>query len=375
MPQAGPARIWRLTAAGVAAGILAAAGLLLGEVGAGALARAPLPPRAWLLLALYYVPALSLAGAVLAFAWPRGIPAPGRVQGLLVAGTAFASAVMVASQDLLRGRGVALRLAGAAAAAVCIVAGTLAVKRLLDGAFAGRPGSARLLLVVLPVVFLGALTQSSAALRDAPASLALLVLPVLATLCALAAASALAWSARRLSRRALTGLAVAIAVPAAAMAARQDRGVIEQAQPPWRPVLGAPARPDIVFIVLDTVRAANMSAYGYERLTTPRLDAFARGAIRYTHAMTVSPWSVPARDTQPAGATLAPSRARPGSPPALGGGRPRAGLVPQRLPPGGGDRRRRDRLAGEAAPGGTTLLPVPQLHGRPYALRRASRVP
>jgi arylsulfatase A-like enzyme len=49
-----------------------------------------------------------------------------------------------------------------------------------------------------------------------------------------------------------------------------------------------------VFIVLDTVRAANMSAYGYERLTTPRLDAFARGAIRYTHAMTVSPWSVPA---------------------------------------------------------------------------------
>ena len=43
----------------------------------------------------------------------------------------------------------------------------------------------------------------------------------------------------------------------------------------------APGAPDVVLIVLDTVRAESMSAYGYERETTPRFDALAREGALY----------------------------------------------------------------------------------------------
>lgn len=41
-------------------------------------------------------------------------------------------------------------------------------------------------------------------------------------------------------------------------------------------------RPNILLIVLDTVRADRLSAYGYDRATTAEIDAFARDAIRST---------------------------------------------------------------------------------------------
>jgi arylsulfatase A-like enzyme len=55
----------------------------------------------------------------------------------------------------------------------------------------------------------------------------------------------------------------------------------------------APARqkadmPNVVLLVMDTVRADHLSAYGYERRTTPNLDKFAQGAIRYTNAIATS---------------------------------------------------------------------------------------
>jgi arylsulfatase A-like enzyme len=49
----------------------------------------------------------------------------------------------------------------------------------------------------------------------------------------------------------------------------------------------------VVLIVLDTVRASSLSCYGYERATTPHLDAFAASGVRFTEATTASPWSVP----------------------------------------------------------------------------------
>jgi arylsulfatase A-like enzyme len=51
--------------------------------------------------------------------------------------------------------------------------------------------------------------------------------------------------------------------------------------------------PNIVLISLDTVRADHMSCYGYDRPTTPRIDAMAGEATLFRRAMASSSWTVP----------------------------------------------------------------------------------
>ena len=51
--------------------------------------------------------------------------------------------------------------------------------------------------------------------------------------------------------------------------------------------------PNVVLIVMDTLRADHLGCYGYERATSPRVDAFANGATRYTRALSAAPWTVP----------------------------------------------------------------------------------
>jgi arylsulfatase A-like enzyme len=51
--------------------------------------------------------------------------------------------------------------------------------------------------------------------------------------------------------------------------------------------------PNVVIITLDTVRADHLGCYGYTVDTTPRLDAFANKATRYSHMVASSPWTVP----------------------------------------------------------------------------------
>ena len=52
--------------------------------------------------------------------------------------------------------------------------------------------------------------------------------------------------------------------------------------------------PDVVFVVLDTVRAKSVSAYGYERETTPHFDAFAAEGVLFEKAVAGATWSLPA---------------------------------------------------------------------------------
>ena len=60
--------------------------------------------------------------------------------------------------------------------------------------------------------------------------------------------------------------------------------------------LGEPdaSAPNVLLIILDTVRAANTSTYGYERETTPNLTRIANTGIRFEHAFSTSPWTLPA---------------------------------------------------------------------------------
>ncbi|MCB9795223.1 MAG: sulfatase [Alphaproteobacteria bacterium] len=67
----------------------------------------------------------------------------------------------------------------------------------------------------------------------------------------------------------------------------QDKAMPTQATPPE----GAP---DVLFIVMDTVRAMNTSAYGYERETTPNLDRLAAEGVIFEDAYAPATWSLPA---------------------------------------------------------------------------------
>lgn len=52
--------------------------------------------------------------------------------------------------------------------------------------------------------------------------------------------------------------------------------------------------PDVLMIVMDTVRAQNTSTYGYHRPTTPNLDALAAEGVVFEGAYAPSTWSLPA---------------------------------------------------------------------------------
>ena len=56
---------------------------------------------------------------------------------------------------------------------------------------------------------------------------------------------------------------------------------------------GRDPRPDVFLIVLDTVRADHLGAYGYGRDTSPVLDALAREAVLYRTAIAAGTWTPP----------------------------------------------------------------------------------
>ncbi len=55
----------------------------------------------------------------------------------------------------------------------------------------------------------------------------------------------------------------------------------------------APDRPNVVLIVMDTLRADHLGCHGYEREVSPEIDTFAAGSDVYDHAYATAPWTVP----------------------------------------------------------------------------------
>jgi arylsulfatase A-like enzyme len=53
------------------------------------------------------------------------------------------------------------------------------------------------------------------------------------------------------------------------------------------------ARPHVLLVVLDTVRADRMSLYGWSRATTPYLEELARSAIVFERAIADGTWTIP----------------------------------------------------------------------------------
>lgn len=54
-----------------------------------------------------------------------------------------------------------------------------------------------------------------------------------------------------------------------------------------------PGSPNVLLIVMDTVRAASVSAYGHERPTTPFLTEYAKTGILFERTLSTAPWTLP----------------------------------------------------------------------------------
>ncbi len=52
-------------------------------------------------------------------------------------------------------------------------------------------------------------------------------------------------------------------------------------------------RPDLIFIVLDTQRADRLGCYGYDKNSSPNLDAFAQNAALFERAVSPAQWTIP----------------------------------------------------------------------------------
>jgi len=68
---------------------------------------------------------------------------------------------------------------------------------------------------------------------------------------------------------------------------------------------GAPGDPggarNLIVISIDTLRADRLGCYGAERATSPALDAFAAGAVRFERAYAAAPWTLPSHVTMLSG--------------------------------------------------------------------------
>jgi len=93
-------------------------------------------------------------------------------------------------------------------------------------------------------------------------------------------------SARRLAVGAAAVLFIAGLPGAVLHRARQSSRLAALPAPP----AGAP---NVILLILDTVRAANLSAYGYARPTSPVLESLAREGALFETAIAPAPWTGP----------------------------------------------------------------------------------
>lgn len=93
----------------------------------------------------------------------------------------------------------------------------------------------------------------------------------------------------RLMRRTLLPLAAAVVV--IAIAELSITAIMERRALAMLPSAGA--HPNVLILLADTLRADHVSAYGYKRPTTPRIDRFAAEGRTFLEAYSTSSWTLP----------------------------------------------------------------------------------
>jgi arylsulfatase A-like enzyme len=103
-------------------------------------------------------------------------------------------------------------------------------------------------------------------------------------------AMALGWSGRIVSLRVATIMAVVALVVATGLAGFGAPHSTAGSAPP-------PDRPNLVLISIDTLRADHLGAYGYDRNTSPNLDALALRGTLFETTVVHSNWTLPSHAT------------------------------------------------------------------------------
>jgi arylsulfatase A-like enzyme len=97
----------------------------------------------------------------------------------------------------------------------------------------------------------------------------------------------------RAQRRVLGGVALALAVALLAVGLQLARGGASRPRGTLDDVQALRTRGDlnVLFILVDTLRADRLGAYGYHRDTSPNLDALAASGIRFAYHVSQSSWT------------------------------------------------------------------------------------
>ncbi len=94
--------------------------------------------------------------------------------------------------------------------------------------------------------------------------------------------------------RAARRVAVGIAVPMLVLGGAYTvwRGIRTQRVVDGLPPIAAADQPNVLFLVLDTVRGDELSTYGYPRATTPNIDRLATRGVLFERATATSSWTL-----------------------------------------------------------------------------------
>jgi arylsulfatase A-like enzyme len=96
-----------------------------------------------------------------------------------------------------------------------------------------------------------------------------------------------AWG-RRMTRTVVVGGGTLVLIGSAAV-----RGLPALAESTAIAAASDASAPNVLLIILDTVRASNMGLYGYFRSNTPRLEQLARDGVRFDRAIAPASWTLP----------------------------------------------------------------------------------
>jgi arylsulfatase A-like enzyme len=145
-----------------------------------------------------------------------------------------------------------------------------------------------MLLVQINVVWLGTATSLSSLLADAGLTLAAVVVALLLWRLLVPAIRRWHWLRLLLLHPALMLLAAMSVLVTVHLSWHEQRG---RAGPPEE--VAADERPNVVVILIDTLRRDHLSGEGYPRRTSPFLDRFAEGGIRFTGCLSQSSYTKP----------------------------------------------------------------------------------
>jgi arylsulfatase A-like enzyme len=149
----------------------------------------------------------------------------------------------------------------------------------------GKPLAALVLLTGLFALATDRLGSSSLATPGLESQAGILANSAVAALALVAVALSL-WLGRDQARRPFWGLRLPFALGVLACTVLVGFGGH------WALRGNPEARPSVVLISLDTLRADHVSAYGHSRETTPNLDRWAQDAVRFDQALTPFPWTL-----------------------------------------------------------------------------------